>query len=101
MEFRFEFSQKKDLWLQENRGVSFDDAVRLIESGNIVDITNTPDQEKHPNQMLYVLDIGGYCHLVPCDIDEENPNKRILKTIYKSRKMHRMYSTKFTKKAEE
>jgi len=98
MNYKFEFSKEKDLWLREYRKLSSNDAIALLNRGDIIDVINTPDQKKHPNQILYVLDIGGYCNLMPCDIDKENQNKKTLKTIYKSRKMHKLYEHKFTKK---
>ena len=56
----FEFSEIKDRWLRKERDISFEEIVKAITSGDIIDNVYTPDQVKHPGQMMYVLNIRGY-----------------------------------------
>lgn len=94
MNYRFEFSEKKDLWLRQHRNVSFQEVIEAINRGDIITVIDTPDQAKHPNQRMYILDINGYRHAVPFDIDKSDPDKILLRTIYKSRKLQKRHKKK-------
>jgi hypothetical protein len=48
-----------------------------------------PNQEKYPNQSIYVVDINGYIYLVP--FVKDKTGTRFLKTIIPSRKASKKY----------
>ena len=85
----FDWSPEKNRKLVEERGISFERVVSSIERGGIVDVLEHPDQKRYPGQMIYVVDIEQYLHLVPFVIEPDGT--RFLKTIIPSRKAMREY----------
>ena len=85
----FDWNPDKNRQLAEERGVTFERVVSSIERGGIVDVLEHPDQERYPGQMIYVVDIGEYLHLVPFVTTPDGT--RFLKTIIPSRKAMREY----------
>ena len=85
----FEWNTEKNRQLIEQRGVSFENAVSAIEQGGLVDVVEHPNQERYPGQMIYVVDIGDYLHLVPFVLQRDG--SRFLKTIIPSQKAMRNY----------
>jgi len=80
---KFAYNKKKDLLLKEERGISFDEIIFYVQEGYVVDVLVNPNQEKYPQQYIYVIDIEGYLWLVPFIEDNE---KIFLKTAFPSRK---------------
>jgi hypothetical protein len=74
--------------LKRERGVAFEEVVYHIERGDVIDITEHPNQGKYPGQQIYVLLIHDYIHLVPFI---ETDDEIFLKTIIPSRKAERAY----------
>ncbi|PIR58716.1 MAG: toxin [Candidatus Pacebacteria bacterium CG10_big_fil_rev_8_21_14_0_10_56_10] len=89
----FDFSQAKNILLKEARGVDFDDVIKAIDSGNLLDDTSNPNQKKYPGQKIFVVKIKGYAYLVPYLIDKER-RKIFLKTLYPNRKATKKYLDK-------
>ena len=85
----FEWSEEKNQQLIEQRGLSFEAIVSAIEQGGLVDVLEHPNQERYPGQLIYVVAIDGYLHLVP--FVKQADNTRFLKTIIPSRKATRDY----------
>ena len=54
-----------------------------------MDVLEHPNQERYPGQMIYVVETGGYIHLVPFVTQADGT--RYLKTIIPSRKAARAY----------
>ncbi len=88
----FDWSPEKNRKLVEEREISFERVVSSIERGGIVDVLEHPDQKRYPGQMIYVVDIEQYLHLVPFVIEPDGT--RFLKTIIPSRKAMREYRRK-------
>lgn len=78
----------KNQQLADERGISFEDVVVYIQQEEMLDIVEHPNQEKYPNQRMFVLDIDDYVYLVPY---VENRKEIFLKTIIPSRKATKMY----------
>lgn len=78
----------KNQQLADERGISFEDVVVYIQQGEMLDIVEHPNQEKYPNQRMFVLDIDDYVYLVPY---VENRKEIFLKAIIPSRKATKMY----------
>jgi hypothetical protein len=79
----FRWSAGKNEILQLQRGVSFEAVAVAIESGDLLDIVEHPNQARHPGQHSLVVLISGYAHLVPSIEADDHP---LLKTISPSRK---------------
>ena len=85
----FEFNQEKNFLIFKERGVTFEQVIALIEQQDyMLDIQDHPNKNKSPNQKIYIVEIDGYCYLVPCVINED---KVFLKTIIPSRKATKEY----------
>ena len=83
----FEWSEEKNIFLLENRGVCFEDVLEAIKSGNLLADKPHFNQQRYPNQgILYVL-IEDYVYCVPY-VKKET---LFLKTIYPSRKATRKF----------
>ena len=78
----------KNELLKRERRVTFEEVVYHIEQGDVIDITQHPNQEKYPGQQIYVIQMHGYIHLVPF---VETDDEIFLKTIIPSRKAEREY----------
>lgn len=89
VEPRFDWNLGKNRQLVEQRGISFERVVSAIEQGGLVDVFDHPNQRRYPGQMIYVVDIDGYLHLVPFVASTDG--SRFLKTIIPSRKATRDY----------
>ncbi len=92
MSVSFDWSTEKNQWLIEQRGLSFERVVSAIEQGDLVDVLEHPNQHRYPGQMIYVVEIDEYLHLVPYVTQADGT--RFLKTIIPSRKTMRNYRRK-------
>jgi uncharacterized DUF497 family protein len=79
----FAWNNEKNEYLKQERGVSFEEVVFHIERGDLLDILEHPNQERYPNQRIFVVNIDDYAHLVPF---VEGEVEVFLKTIIPSRR---------------
>jgi hypothetical protein len=87
MNFNIEFSEEKNLLLQETRGISFDEVIKAIEKGNFLDdLVN----KNYPNQKILVIKIKSYVYAVPYIVDKKKKTI-FLKTLYPSRVLTKKY----------
>ena len=89
MEIGFDWSMEKDQRLIEQRGISFERVVSAMEQGGLVDVLEHPNRDRYPGQLIYVVEIDEYLHLVPSVTQPDGT--RFLKTIIPSRKATRDY----------
>ena len=89
MSVSFDWSTENNQWLIEQRGLSFERVVSAIEQSGLVDVREHPNQDRYPGQMIYVVEIDEYLHLVPFVTQADGT--RFLKTIIPSRKSMRDY----------
>ena len=82
----YAFDAQKNAWLIQERGISFEQIIVLIENGNLVQILEHPDKIKYPHQLLYEVEVDGYIYIVPVVKQDKS---LFLKTIYPSRKATR------------
>lgn len=87
----FDWSEKKNRILKEQRDISFEDVVFSVENGQLLDILEHHNQSKYPNQRLLIVEINKYVFVVPFVEDDE---RYFLKTIYPSRKATADYLNK-------
>jgi uncharacterized DUF497 family protein len=74
----YDWNDDKNELLKNLRGVSFEQVVLAIVSGDLVDRVKHPNPEKYPNQRVFLVKIEGYIYSVPYVEDGE---KIFLKTI--------------------
>lgn len=91
---QFNWSDDKNRKLKQERGISFEEIIISIADGNVLNIVKHPNQERYPNQSIYVVNINEYAYLVPFVDDEHG---RFLKTIIPSRKAAREYLSEIPK----
>ena len=89
MDLEFDWSNEKNEQLSEQRGISFESIVSAIEQGGLVDVLEHPNQTRYPGQMVYVVAVDEYIHLVPFVV--QDTGTRFLKTIIPSRKATKEY----------
>ena len=83
----FDWSNQKNQQLVEQRGVSFEVVLSAIERGDLLRVMVHTNQNRYPNQLVYVVNINDYVYLVPFVIQDDGT--RFLKTIIPSRKATR------------
>ena len=84
----FNWNNEKNQILKQERAVSFEEVVFLIQSGQIIDVLENPVRT---NQKLYILSINDYAYVVPF---VEKNEEIFLKTIFPSRKFTKLYKLK-------
>ncbi len=84
----FDWNTEKNSWLFTHRGLRFEDAIKAMATGGLLEIVTQPATSRYPNQKIFVIDIGGYAHLVPF---VEYSSGYFLKTISPSRRATRKY----------
>ena len=82
------WNAEKNQSLMEERGISFEDIVFSMQQGDLLDDLSHPNNDKYPNQRLFVVNVENYVHLVPY---VENEDEIFLKTIIPSRKATKKY----------
>lgn len=79
---------EKNRKLKEERGISFEAVNEVINSGDVLDVFDNPNQKKYPGQKIMIVEIDEYAYIVPYVEDAE---KYFLKTIFASRKATKKY----------
>ncbi len=84
----FEWDDKKNKKLKKERNISFEEIIKAVASGGLIDVLYHPNREKYPNQKLLIVNLKGYAWVVPF---EELGDKLRLITAYLSRKFTKRY----------
>jgi uncharacterized DUF497 family protein len=84
----FEWNPKKNEWLKEKRGISFEEIALLLGAGQLWRVADHWNQDKYPGQEIFFIPIRGYIYLVPYVIDNDTI---FLKAAIPSRKATREY----------
>ena len=82
------WNKDKNEWLKKCRNIGFEDVLYYINNNFLIDDIEHPNQERYPNQKMFVVDIEGYIYLVPY---VESEDEIFLKTIIPSRKATKFY----------
>lgn len=85
----YQWDNKKNAFLKRARGITFEQVIMHIEGGDLLDIREHPNRNKHSNQQILVIDINHYVYVVPF---VEQGGERFLRTIVPSRKLTKQYS---------
>ena len=84
----YDWNDEKNELLKKLRGVSFEQVVLAIVSGDLIDRVKHPNPDKYPNQRVFLVKIEDYIYSVPYVEDDE---KMFLKTIMPNRKATKKY----------
>jgi len=84
----YDWDSNKNEKLISARGISFEEVVSLLESGDILDVIEHPNKDKYSHQNMYIVEINDYVYLVPFVREK---NKIFLKTIIPSRRAKKKY----------
>lgn len=82
------WNKEKNKTLKKNRKITFEIVSLLIETKQTLEIIKHPDQERYPDQKIFVVEYKNYAYLIPF---VENDEEVFLKTIIPSRKATRKY----------
>ena len=82
------WDERKNGWLRQHRGVSFEQAAVCLASERVLEVTDHPNQDRYPGQKVAVIEINGYAYLVPY---EYVGGEIVLKTMIPSRKATQKY----------
>ena len=85
----YDWNDEKNELLKKLRGVSFEQIVLAIVSGDLIDRMKHPNPEKYPNQRVFLVKIEDYVYSVPYVEDDE---KMFLKTIIPNSEATKKYS---------
>jgi uncharacterized DUF497 family protein len=85
----YQWNPEKNAQLKAERGLSFEQMVMHIEGGDLLAVSEHPNQGRYPGQQILVVRVGDYAYLVPF---VESAEGRFLKTIIPSRKATRQFS---------
>jgi len=91
---KFDWDPGKNEQLKEERGISFEEIALLLGSGFLWKVTKHWNEEKYPNQLVFLVPIDGYIHAVPFVKDEST---FFLKTAFPSRKLTKLYKKELEK----
>jgi len=84
----FSWNDEKNEQLKKERDISFEEVVFYIQQGQLLDVIQHPNQDKYPNQRMFIVNVENYVYLVPF---VESEQETFLKTIIPSRKATKNY----------
>lgn len=87
--YRIEFSQEKNLLLQETRKLCFEDVLKAIEKNKILDDCKS-SSPKYLHQRILVIKREDYIYAVPYVLDPKRKTV-FLKTVYPRRVLTERY----------
>ena len=82
------WNSTKNQQLISERGISFEDIVFYLQQGALLDDIEHPNNDKYPNQRVFVINIDDYAYLIPY---VEDRKEIFLKTVIPSRKATKIY----------
>ena len=84
----YDWNDEKNELLKKLRGVSFEQVVLAIVSGDLIDRIKHPNPDKYTNQKIFIVKIDNYIYSVPYIEDDK---KIFLKTIIPNSKETKKY----------
>ena len=84
----YDWNDEKNELFKKLRGVSFEQVVLAIVSGDLIDRIKHPNPDKYPNQKIFIVKIDNYTYSVPYVEDDK---KIFLKTIIPNSKETKKY----------
>lgn len=94
-----QFDEEKNIFLKQTRGIDFEDILKAIDNGKLLDDIEHPNK-KYKHQRLFIVEIQGYVYIVPYVQNKEGII--FLKTVYPSRYFTKNYlKNDYGKKRQE
>lgn len=93
MKLRIKYNEEKNLLLKETRGVCFEDIIKAVEKGKVLDNLKPKSRKRHPDQQILVVKIKNYAWATPYVVDKKK-GVIFLKTVYPSRVLTKKYLRK-------
>lgn len=87
----FDWNPVKNKQLLEQREISFEEIVDILNENGALAVLSHHNQKKYPHQRMYIVSIDNYAYLVPFVEDDV---KIFLKTIIPSRQATKKYIIK-------
>ena len=84
----YRWDDEKNRWLQQERGIRFEQIVAALEAGALLDELVHPNPERYPGQYVLIVKLEDYAYVVPSVVDGET---YFLKSAWPSRKATRDY----------
>lgn len=84
----FKWNAEKNVILDKERRITFEEIVEMIESGAYTLEVDHPNKKKYPNQRILIVDVAGYAYMLPF---VKEGDAYFLKTIIPSRKATKQY----------
>lgn len=84
------WSEEKNTLLKTSIGIYFEDIIVALQAGQLLSDEPHFNQDKYPNQRLYIVEINSYAYVVPYVVDDGR-GILFLKTIYPSRKHTKLF----------
>ena len=84
----FNWNEDKNKLLKDERNVTFEEVIKAISEGNLLDVIDHYNRQKYSQQRIFIVKLKEYVYLVPFIEDEEII---FFKTIIPSRKMTNKY----------
>ena len=85
------WNKRKNEILKKERGISFEDVIKAIERGRLLDTVKNPNQTLYKNQYFFIVQIKDYVYVVPFRLTVKGVT---VITIYPSRKYKKKYEKK-------
>jgi uncharacterized DUF497 family protein len=84
----FDWNPGKNKLIIEERGISFEDVIYHLQNNCLLDDLKLSNQEKYPNQRIFIINLEDYAYLVPYI---ETDDEIFLKIVIPSRKATKHY----------
>ena len=85
---QFVWDPAKNSWLEQYRGITFENVAEVMFNNEELDVLESPTR---PNQFLLVFSWKSYTWAAPYLFDGDG--RVVLKTAYPSRKLHKTYGS--------
>ena len=95
---KFDWDPEKNEQLKRERGISFEEIVLLLGTGQLWAVSKHWKREKYPHQRVFLIPIDGYIYAVPFVRDKD---AYFLKTAFPSRKLTKQYRKELKKNEKE
>lgn len=95
---KFDWDPKKNEQIKVERGLSFEEISRLLESGQVWAVAKHWNEERYPGQRIFLVPINGYIYAIPYVKDGDT---YFLKTAFPSRKLTKQFKREIERENEK
>jgi hypothetical protein len=88
--YGFDYSEEKNIVLKEIGRVGFEDIIKAINKGGLLDDIDHFNKKRYPNQRILIVKLKRRVYAVPY-VPDRKRGVKFLKTIYPSRSLKEKY----------